>query len=403
MTTPSRISTECRKILIVEDDDGFAMLFERFLRDTPYRKYVLDRVSTAEQAIKTCLDDDFDCLIVDYHLPDTSGAMMLKTLRALLGEATPPAIVLTASESGDAVIESLRAMAEDFLPKRSLGALALNNAIDHALSKAELKRAVLERNRKLENANKVLQKKTEELTRFYHTVSHEVKTPLTAIGEFISLIKDGIPGPVNDDQKMMLNYTQECCDLISQHFSDLLDVTRGETGKLVLNKEPQSLAYIVKRCAEGSMGLARDRQIDLTVHCADELPDINIDGGRVSQIIFNLISNAIKYTERHGKVCVDLNYCANDPRYLAVNVIDDGCGIDKAEIDKVFDRLYQVDIGERNSAKSAGLGLGLSIALDAAVQHGGTIALTSALGVGSTFSLKLPLNDESEVELRQAS
>jgi len=395
MDSPYRSSVECRKILLIEDDEGFAMLYERFLKSTESRQYILERAATAEAGIKACLAETFDCLVVDYHLPDASGAAMMKALRAELGDEMPPAIVLTASQGGEPAIESLRARAEDFLPKRSLGAIALNNAIDNAISKAELKKAVRERNEKLENAYYDLQKKTEELTRFYHTVSHEVKTPLTAIGEFVALIKDGIPGPVNEEQITILNYTQECCEQISRHFSDLLDVTRLETGKLVLHKKPQSLAYIVMRCVEGSQGLARDRQIDLIAHCAEQLPDINIDGGRISQIIFNLISNAIKFTDKNGKIRVDLDYESENSKYLVVKVADNGCGIGEDDIGRVFDRLYQVEFGGKDSAKSEGLGLGLSIALDTARQHGGTITLTSALGVGSTFCLKLPLYDES--------
>jgi len=387
--TRTELGGEVARLLIVDDDETYLALCQRFLgKDSDYT-YDIVTASGVDEALAACAETPFDCLLVDYDLPDGTGTDLVGTLGQRLGTALPPVVVISADASAGAIIEAVRQNAADFLTKREVSAQALRRSIGNAVEKGRLKRAVSTRQRELKNANRELERRAVEIQRFYHTVSHEMKTPLTAAREFVAIVRDGLTGPVSTEQAELLGHALECCDQITTQFNDLIDLTRLETGKMRLDRTPSDFADTVTRAVAMSESAARAKSLVLQHDVEEDLPPLDIDAGRIVQVLSNLLGNAIKFTPGGGRVRLEAKR-ADDERTVEVAVIDSGCGISESDCRKVFDRLYQVSIAADNP-ESSGLGLGLSIAREIVRGHGGEISVDSRVGLGSTFSFTLPI------------
>lgn len=381
---------DCR-VLVVDDDSGFVTLCQRYLRSSGSISFRIEVAGNAMSALEIYSHAAFDCLIVDYRLPDMTGTDLLNRLHAEYDEYTiAPAIVMTAFGDESVAIKAVRANASDYMSKSDITRASLTRAVDNAQSKGLLRRTVYERNEKLRKAHSQLKKKSEETNRFYHTLSHEVQTPLTAIHEFSGLLRDEIVGPLNEEQHQLIRYSMESCDQITRHFNELLEMTRFDTDRFVLNKTAQSPSDLVNRCIKGAQGKAKQKAINLSHDTGKELPDIYIDAHRIAQVISNLINNAIKFTHHGGEVHVQTHHCVVDHTVI-IKISDTGPGIEAIHLSKIFDRLYQVHACETHNDESGGLGLGLSIANEIVERHSGSINVTSEIGKGSCFMIKLPL------------
>src|SRR5437667_861196 len=156
----------------------------------------------------------------------------------------------------------------------------------------------------LEQTNKDLRHRNEEIQNFYHTLSHELKTPLTSAREFISIVLDGLAGPLNQTQSDYLGIAKESCDQLRACVNDLLDATRLETGKLTLELKPASLANLVQRAVATMAPMVTVKGIALREEIQPDLPDAPLDEHRMTQVITNLLNNAIKYTQPGGNIVV---------------------------------------------------------------------------------------------------
>ncbi|MEY2530638.1 MAG: hypothetical protein QOI96_723 [Verrucomicrobiota bacterium] len=246
----------------------------------------------------------------------------------------------------------------------------------------------------LEESNKHLLRKNEEIQNFYHTVSHELKTPLTSAREFISIVLDGLAGPVNETQQEYLSIARESCHRLRVCINDLMDATRLETGKLTLEMKRGSLAALVQKLVTLLGPVAARKQISLRHEVRADLPDLLFDQNRLMQVLVNLANNALKFTPENGRVTITAGEAPNDPGYFKVSVNDTGCGIAPAELERIFECLYQVP--NKDGGSEQGVGLGLYICRELVQSHGGKIWVESELGKGSTFCFSIPQEQPSE-------
>lgn len=246
----------------------------------------------------------------------------------------------------------------------------------------------------LEKSNQHLLRKNQEIQNFYHTVSHELKTPLTSAREFISIVLDGLAGPLNETQQEYLGIARESCHRLHVCINDLMDATRLETGKLTLDMKQGSLATLIQQLVTVLTPVAARKQISLTHEIQAGLPDFPFDQDRLMQVLVNLTNNALKFTPENGRVTIIAGEAPNDPGYFKVCVHDTGCGLAAAEAERIFERLYQVPNIDGGSAQ--GVGLGLYICRELVQSHGGKIWVESELGRGSTFCFSIPREQSSE-------
>ncbi len=379
----------CR-VLIVEDDETFRALCARFLARAADLNYEIVPATLIEMAKVLCKEQTFDCLIVDYHLPDGTGTDFLASLSRDLRGPVPPSIVLTAGGCEEAAIQAVKVNATDFMTKADVSQTSLARAVENAVVKFRLRESVAERNASLEIAYSELKKNSEEINQFYQTVSHEVKTPLMAMQEFLMLLNDGVAGEVSESQQELLKYALDSCSQIGAHFENLLDVTRMEVDKISIGTKLENPSDLIRHCVLGAGGEARLKNIEIIDRTAATLPKLLIDPNRIMQILGNLMSNAIKFTENNGQVILetDVRY---DKGIFILRVSDSGTGFDPTLTERVFDRLYQIHHGVKDDAGKGGLGLGLFIARELAKLHGGNVQCAKTSAQGSTFELSLPL------------
>lgn len=390
-TPGSRVKT---RILLIDDDEAYCFLCKRYLRADDSFQHTVISAGTMNEALAICAVDTFDCIVIDYRLPDMMGTEVIKLLREKLGDAMPLTIVFTADGGEEAAIEAVRSGANDFLAKRNVTQQSLCRAVKNTIEKGMLRKSLTSRVKQLEAANQLLIKRNDEIKRFYHTVSHEVKTPLTAIQEFVAIVADGLAGPIEEEQKTILSYALESCDQISTHFNDLLELSRFETGKMTIDLTPCSIQHVFDHCIVAATPAAVAKDITLQVNDQHLLPPIMMQSNRIIQVLSNLINNAIKFTEPGGSVTVG-SELTDDGSQLRLSVRDTGCGIPEADTGKVFERLFQVNPAN-DQQNGHGMGLGLSIASEIVNLHGGSLEVESELGVGSVFSFYLQTAKDEE-------
>ncbi len=241
----------------------------------------------------------------------------------------------------------------------------------------------------LERSNADLRHKNEEIQNFYHTLSHELKTPLTSAREFIAIVLDGLAGELNDTQKEYLRISMESCNQLRVCINDLLDATRLETGKLSVELKPVSPGSLVERVVKALRPAAMGKRIELSCEVEPGLPTVDLDESRITQVITNLLNNALKFTEPGGHIAARVSASPEQGDAVEVSVSDSGRGIPEEQLGRIFDRLYQVKSGDASTEQ--GVGLGLYICRELVRLHGGDISVESKVGTGSKFTFTLPL------------
>jgi PAS domain S-box-containing protein len=225
---------------------------------------------------------------------------------------------------------------------------------------------------------------------FLSHVSHELRSPLTAIKQFTGILAGGLAGGLNSEQ---LEYQQIVVRNVAQlqaMIDDLLEVTRLETGKLTVEAENVSVADAVSDALNTLKFSALAKGVTLTSELEPALPSAYADSTRLRQILIILLDNAIKFTADVGSVVVRAQRSPRDPSLLRISVSDNGCGIKPEVAGRIFDRLYQLDSAQ---AARKGLGLGLYICKELVSRQGGELWLDSSSGAGSTFTFTLPVFD----------
>jgi DNA-binding NarL/FixJ family response regulator len=219
-------------------------------------------------------------------------------------------------------------------------------------------------------------------------LSHELKTPLTSAREFVSMVMEGLAGPLNKTQAEYLGIAKDSCNQLRICVNDLLDTTRIETGKLSLKFASVDLKSLIERLVKSMHAKAADHNINLTFEPQVDLAVIAADENRLTQVVINLLDNAFKFTPGGGSIAVKISEVFGRPDYLQVSVTDTGRGIPKQEEDYIFERLHQVKAGDAN--KEGGIGLGLYLCRELVWLHGGVIWVNSEVGKGSVFTFILP-------------
>ena len=221
---------------------------------------------------------------------------------------------------------------------------------------------------------------------FLSMVSHELKAPLSSLLMQISVIHDGLAGDLAEKQRDLLGKAKEKTKGMITLVNDLLDYRRIEEGKSIQKIENLDLGEILLRTVHLMALSADDKGITINTHLEEGLPAFSGDSGGMQAIFVNIISNAIKYTAKGGTVDVFLNQAGADIRF---KVVDNGIGIDKHDLERVFDKFYRIKTEETKSI--SGSGLGLSIVKGIVDAHNGAIHVDSEVGKGTTFIVSLPV------------
>jgi PAS domain S-box-containing protein len=271
-------------------------------------------------------------------------------------------------------IASLRARAE-----RAEAIAALERA------RNELEDRVRQRTAELVEARDAAESADRLKSAFLATMSHELRTPLNSIIGFTGIVLQGLAGPLNEEQKKQLGMVQNSSRHLLALINDVLDISKIEAGQLDVYGAPFPLRPSIQKTVSAILPLADRKGITVRTHVSPEVGEITGDQRRTEQILLNLLGNAVKFTDQ-GEVVVQ---CWRDDGWIVISVRDTGIGIDPKHHRSIFEPFRQADTGL--ARKREGTGLGLSICKRLVELLGGSIAVESALGQGSTFTIQLPL------------
>jgi signal transduction histidine kinase len=226
--------------------------------------------------------------------------------------------------------------------------------------------------------------------------SHELKTPLSVIKGYVSLLRDGIYGDVPEEQAKILISVGEQTDRLARLIQQLLDISRFEAGGGRLEVQPIQPHEFFSQFASSFEVLALQNEIDFTIEVDESLPEeLQGDPDRLSEVFGNLLSNAFKFTPREGRIKLTARPASRpDDEAVVIEVSDTGVGIPGEELPRIFEKFFQVE--NEAQPKSVGSGLGLAISKEIVDAHGGTITAESEVGRGTTFRVLLPLRRTPE-------
>jgi signal transduction histidine kinase len=336
-------------------------------------------------------------LILDGQLPGMSGLEICRFLRATVDEVTLPILMLTVQGNKVDIVEALSGGANDYLTKpydaaelvARVGGLNRMRRLygDLQVERQRLKAIDAERERLLAHANDGW-KKADEANRgkddFLAVVSHELRTPLNAISGWVSLLKGGqLPA---EKAKHALDTIERNARSQTQLIDDLLDVSRIISGKLHMQMELVNFEDLMRLAYDAVEPQAQAKGLRLSIDVAPGNYEVVGDAGRLQQVVWNILNNAVKFTPEGGNIALRL---VSDDR-VRLSVSDTGRGIDAQLLPFIFDRFRQAESSV--TRRHGGLGLGLAIVKHLAELHGGRVRAESAgEGRGATFSLELEL------------
>jgi two-component system, sensor histidine kinase ChiS len=243
---------------------------------------------------------------------------------------------------------------------------------------------------KLSVKSGAVERKLSELDRmkqdFISSVTHELRSPLTAIKGYVNLLLEGRTGALSGKQISYLTIVKNNTSRLNRFINDIMDLAKLEEGMMDMKAEPVRLCNVAKEIAALMSSVAEERKIRVLLDVPENLPEIMADSDRVGQIITNLLGNALKFTPEGGTVTIkgeDKGGC------LQISVADTGIGMPKEALGKIFGKFEQVPENRGRTRGAKGTGLGLAVARGLVLAHGGKIWVESEVDRGTTFYFTL--------------
>lgn len=239
--------------------------------------------------------------------------------------------------------------------------------------------------RKLRRTNEKLKALDETKDEFISMASHQLRTPLTSVKGYVSMVLEGDAGKVSPQQRKLLDQAFVSSQRMVYLIADLLNVSRLRTGKFVIEAKQTNLADVIEGEVTQLVETAKARNLTLTYHKPKEFPTLPMDETKTRQVIMNFIDNAIYYTPSGGHITINLE---DKGKAIEFSVADDGIGVPKSEQHHLFSKFYRA--GNAKKARPDGTGLGLFMAKKVIVAQGGAVIFNSQEGKGSTFGFNFP-------------
>lgn len=372
---------EPKKILVVDDEIEILKFIEKALVKNGYYVKVTANPFEVTDILK---NDDFDIAIVDLRMPDIDGIKLLEIIKTAFPKIE--VLIITAHATIETAIECLKKGADDYLLK-PFEINELFTTIEKTLETKQLKSQLVS-----------LQEMDKLKDEFISTVSHELKTPLQAISGAIEFLtkyekfkiekRKFVRRQSDKDIPKLVEIISRQTEKMKGLVSDLLDFAKLEAGFVEIKKEDVSVAKIVGETVYEVKPLADIKKVEIKyISSISNVLSINCDAQHIKRVLSNLLSNSIKYTPSGGRISVWLKKKDNE---VEVTVEDNGIGIVKENLEKVFEKFFRVD--QSLTRESGGFGLGLAICKKIVELHGGKIrAESDGLGRGSRFIFTLPV------------
>ncbi len=377
------------KILLIEDNLAEARLLQEFLKQATCSNFILVHVKRLRESLQELSKNTYDIILLDLTLPDSEG---LASLAPLMSQAPSlPIVVLTNTNDDELALDAVRRGAQDYLVKRQVNVEVLVRSLRYAIERKHtlealravnhaLETRVEERTAELVKAKELNQFKSE----FVSMLSHDIRNPLNTILLAAGLLQN------NDDKlprEKKLNHYQLIRSAI-KNMSQLLDevsfLGKADSGKLECELTVVDLPAFCRELVQEAELITAEKKLTLEFTVANQLGEVLCDEILLRHILANLLGNAIKYSHIGSKVYFEL---ISQEKTVIFRIRDEGIGIPKEDQLRLFQPFQRAN----NVGSIPGTGLGLAIVKKCVEAHGGEIAVSSEVGVGTTFTVTLPL------------
>src|ERR1700738_3633174 len=318
------------QVLVSEDNAGDVRLLREMFRGETPGSFELTHLLRMSEAETYLAKGGVDITLLDMGLPDGHG---LDTVRRAHAAAPGVPLILITGLGDEALAgEAMKEGAQDYLIKGQIENRALPRVLRHAI----------ERHRMQTETDLIRTHQMKFQDEFLSHVSHELRSPLTAIYQFVTILLDRLAGDLNLEQHEYLEIVLRNVKQLQSMINDLLDVTRVQAGKLTIELQCTSVSDAIAYTVNTLQGAATAKGITLSSDVDCRLPSVNADPTRVRQILIVLIDNAINFPPTGGAVKVQSRVFDHDPRFLLLEISDTGCGISPDMTERIFDHLYQI-------------------------------------------------------------
>ncbi|MBN1590031.1 MAG: response regulator [Pirellulales bacterium] len=411
------------KVLLVEDDADHAEMVKAALAKADLTSFDLthvDCLAAAHEILATC---EYDAILLDLGLPDALGLEALSQIRRQCPETA--IVVLTSNSNPSVGIETATMGADDYVYKGYMNAPTLERVLRHVIQRQqvllevrranesldrknaellELNRLLDQRNEELRETQCLLDRKNQRLTQMYEmgqqfvdNVSHDFRTPLTVIKEYVGIVCDGLAGEVSEKQRQFLGIVNDRADDLALMVDDMLDRSRLDAGLMNIWRRETRISDVFEHARPTLERKAVVKEVTLKISADEDLPVVYCDPDKIGRVIVNLVMNAVKFCAKGGEVSLQAHRATDGPEVI-IEVADDGPGISPENLQRVFERFRQAEGTHRLSGD--GFGLGLNIARELVHLNLGEIDVRSKPDKGSVFSFNLPAWNPEELVSR---
>ena len=379
--------TRALRVLIADDDEDDYILTRDLLLRIGRPRFQLDWTPSYEGALQAIELNQHDVYLFDYHLGHSDGLELLR--EALARGCKAPIILLTGNDNWETDVEAMKAGAADYLVKGHLDARLLERSIRYALERTRAQAELLEyahdierKNRDLAQAVKVSQEATKLKSQFLANVSHEIRTPMNGVLGMTELLLDT---NLTEEQRDYADTAFRSAEALLEIIDSILDLSKMEAGKLQLEVVDFNPGEVLQEVLKLVSGRARGKGLAVSASVSEDAQrGLRGDPARLRQVLLNLVSNAIKFTER-GEVVVRVNVEETSEQgvRLLFEVQDTGIGLAPDAAARLFQPFVQAD--GSITRKYGGTGLGLAICKQLIEMMGGRVGVDSEAGKGSRF------------------
>ena len=373
-------------VLLVEDNPGDARLMREMLAESNNR-FNLEYAEWLSAGLARVTADDIDVILLDLSLPDSQGFDTFVKMHTQAPDI--PILVLTGLDDADMAVQAVHKGAQDYLIKGGVDSQTLVRAIRYAIERqqmlVDLEQRVNERTRELAEANERLKELDRLKSKFVSDVSHELRSPITNLALYLELLEHARPEKQGHYLTVLKNQTKRLIQLVE----DILNLSRLEAGKDALIFSPVDLNAITRQVAVAHRLRAQEGGLLLAFEPAPDLPPILGDPNQLTQVVTNLVDNAINYTPQ-GTVSISTQLDSQTDQ-VCLAVMDSGSGIGSPDLAHIFERFYRGQYA--SDYNIPGTGLGLAIVKEIVDLHNGTVSVASTETEGTTFKVWLPVAD----------
>ncbi|MEN6347756.1 MAG: hybrid sensor histidine kinase/response regulator [Armatimonadia bacterium] len=372
-------------LLIVDDTPANLQVLAAMLKE---QGFTVRPVPSGELALRAAESEPPDLILLDIMMPEMNGYEVCERLKDNDDLRDIPVIFISALSDTSDKVKAFEVGGLDYVTK-PFQFEEVRARVGAHLKLRRLQVEAAEHHRQLEQSYEQLRELEELRDSLMHMIVHDLRTPLTSIITGLETMET--LGELDDLQQELLTVSIEGGHTLLGMINDLLDINKMESGQMELERSEVNAAALAQRCVNQVATLAQEKGLELGVEISESLPVLQADEEKLRRTLVNLLGNAIKFTPQ-GSVTLAVRHSPED-NALCFAVRDTGEGIPEEAFERIFEKFGQVET--RKAGRKMSTGLGLTFCKMVAEAHGGRIWVESELGVGSVFSLALPLGKAS--------